>query len=396
MAHQTLPPFMAAPQPRRRWLKILLAVIALTVLLIGAALAAGGWDILKSGSKPDLPFEAMKKPPAPDYAKPNAWLAFPGRNGLERSTPPGFAAINEDEAPADVFFIHPTTFRGNPVWNIAFDASNEEAVLKAPVLLQQVSVFNGCCRLYAPQYRQATIAGLSNPEAFALAYSDVAAAFRYYIEHYNDGRPFILASHSQGTGHANRLMQEEILGKPIKAQMVAAYMIGGYVPDTFTKIGLPTCDDALQTGCVISYNASQQGRSGARMILKSKGHWWQGKLVEGGSSNAICVNPLTWTQDGAAPAASNPGSHPFPQPPFKDGAAPLAVLAPKLTGAKCNEGMLEVDIPWSAPDGFSDKLTLFFGSHHLNDFGLFYAAIRENAIKRIEASKSKHVDRGSH
>ena len=305
---------------------------------------------------------------------------------VERSTPPGFTAVREADAPADVFFIHPTTYRGNEIWNVPFDASYDEAVLNPPVLLQQISVFNGCCRLYAPHYRQATLAGLKDEDAFALAYSDVAKAFRYYLEHYNKGRPFIIASHSQGTGHANRLMQEDILNHPeIKSRMVAAYMIGGYVPDSFAKIGLPVCDTALQTGCMISYNASQEGRGSARIIIKSKGHWWQGKLVEGGSSNAICVNPLTWNQKGAASANANSGSHPFPQPPFDKSAAPLHALVPHLTGAQCNKGMLEVDIPWSAPDGFSDKLTLFFGSHHLNDFGLFYAGIRKNAIDRVNA-----------
>lgn len=386
MTDQTLPPAKKKLSWRRKLLRVFLALLAVIVLLIVVALALGGWDLVKAGEKPPAPFSKMTPPPAPDYAKSDAWLAFPGTNGLERSTPPGFTAVDEANAPADVFFIHPTTFRGNPVWNVPFDASFDEAVLNPPVLLQQISVFNGCCRLYAPHYRQATIAGLGQPEAFALAYSDVARAFRYYIEHYNKGRPFIIASHSQGTGHANRLMQEEILNHPeIKSRMVAAYMIGGYVPDTFTKIGLPVCDTALQTGCVISYNSSQKGRSGARIILKSKGHWWQGKLVEGGTSKAICVNPLTWNQTGAATASANAGSHPFPKPPFGKNAAPLKALVPHLTGAQCNAGMLEVEIPWFAPDGFSDKLTLFFGSHHLNDFGLFYAALRKNAIDRVSA-----------
>ena len=62
--------------------------------------------------------------------------------------------------------------------------------------------------------------------AFELAYSDVLRAFDYYLAHENHGRPFILASHSQGSLHALRLIQERLAGKPLQKQLVAAYLIG--------------------------------------------------------------------------------------------------------------------------------------------------------------------------
>ncbi|RYG81774.1 MAG: DUF3089 domain-containing protein, partial [Alphaproteobacteria bacterium] len=347
------------PRRLRRWILRGLATIGiLLVLLVATFWWVGGFSMIARSRPPSTPFAAVKPPPAPDYAAAKSWLALPGGNGLERSTAPGTAAINEADAPADVFFIHPTTYKVNGPWNAPFDASDKDAPLNQPVLLDQVSVFNGCCLMYAPRYRQATLGGLSDFKAIELAYGDVARAFRYYLEHQNKGRPFIIASHSQGTAHAIKLLQEEVLGKPLQSRLVAAYLIGGYVPDTFGEVGLPICDSAYQTGCVISYNASEAGRTGAQMISKGKKiYWWKGERVTNGQSNALCVNPLNWSQKGAAPASANGGSLPFPVAPFGTTAKPLPGLAKNLTGAECRDGLLDVDVPWSAPPGFTDLLS---------------------------------------
>jgi len=372
----------------RRWIRRGgIALLVVLLVLVGGFTAIGGWGLIQ---KPAAPFDPRQVPSAPDYARGRAWLALPGRDGLERSTPPGFNAIDERAAPADVFFVHPTTFKGSPVWVARYDAPAAQVPLDPPVLLDQLSVFNGCCRLYAPHYRQATLAGLKVPAAMDVAYGDIARAFRYYIAHWNRGRPFVIASHSQGTAHAIRLLQEEILRTPLRRRLVAAYLIGGYVPDTFAEVGLPICDAARQTGCVLSYNASQAGRTGARIITRNRSYWWRGAPTTDGHSRALCVNPLTWRRDGVAPAAANPGSLPFPAAPFARSAAPLAPLVPQLTGAHCDDSLLAVDIPWSAPRGFVDRLSLIFGSYHLNDYGLFYAALRHNAAERVDAWRQAH------
>ena len=293
--------------------------------------------------------------------------------------------MSEKDAPADVFFVHPTTFKGNKLWLAPFDVSDEAAPLNAPVLLGQASVFNGCCRIYAPRYRQASLAGLSVPAAMDIAYGDIASAFRYYLAHANRGRPFIIASHSQGTAHAIRLLQEEVLRTPHKRELVAAFLIGGYVPDAFGELGLPVCEEARQTGCVLSYNTAQRGRKMARMVIDNKSYWWRGALKTSGQAAAVCVNPLTWRHAGDAPTMANAGSLPFPKAPFPAAAAPLPALVPQLTGAVCRNGMLDVHVPWSAPSGFIDKLSLLAGSYLLNDYGFFYAALRRNASERVAA-----------
>lgn len=300
--------------------------------------------------------------------------------------------MNEERAPADVFFIHPTTLSDKTVWNAPFDASGETVALEPSVLMGQLSVFNGCCRLYAPHYRQASLPGLEDRQASGLAYSDVARAFRHFIDHESRGRPFIIASHSQGSGHAVELLQREIVGTPLQRRMVAAYLIGGYVPRAFADIGMPVCDNARQTGCVLSYNASKGGRL-ARMVIEGKEYWWQGRWRRQGDPAAICVDPLTWRADGSGPSDANRGGLPLPKAPFPKEAARLASLTPNLTGARCRDQMLEVELSASAPPGFSDVLSRLAGSYHLNDYGLFYANLRENAIERVAAWRAAH--RGS-
>lgn len=368
-------------RPFRSWRVV--AVLALSGL--GGSGLAGCGALLGPFESPKAAFSPDTAPPAPDYSQAGAWMAYPGRNGLERQTLAGDVAVNEATAPADVFFIHPTTYKRNDVWNVAYDAPGE---FDSAVLLGQASVFNGCCRIFAPQYRQASIRALDNSQdAVDLAYSDVAAAFRYYIAHENHDRPFIIAAHSQGAMHAVRLLQAEVLGTSLQSKLVAAYVIGAYVPSDFGQIGLPICDRASQTQCILSWNTSQKGRKGAYQLIRDKPHWWQGQIRRNGPT-AVCVNPLTWNQTDTAPASSNPGSLPFPKDPKKGEAPTLPALVPHLTGAECHDGLLQADIPLSAPAGFQDILSVVFGSYHLGDYGIFYPAIRQNVAQRINGWSS--------
>jgi hypothetical protein len=367
------------PSLARKGLALAASVLLCGLLMAGCGVVNG---IAESMRHPPKPFSETKPPPAPDFAEAKAWLAHPGRNGPERSVPAGFSAIDEASAPADVFFIHPTTYLKNDVWNAAYDAV---APYNDPVLLNQISAFNGCCRLYAPHYRQASLGSLDkSPPAVDLAYADIARAFHYYIEHENHGRPFIIASHSQGSMHAVRLLQTEILGTPLQKQLVVAYVVGAYAPSNFSEAGLPTCASPRQTGCIVSWNTTQTGRDGANMLIHDKRYWWKDAFRQSGTLAAICVNPLTWTEQDAAPATANPGSMPFPDEPFPKAAVTLPALAPHLTGAVCKDRLLAVDVP-SSPKGFHDTLSLIYGSYHRVDYGLFWGAIHANAIDRVTA-----------
>ena len=343
-------------------------------------------------SHPPQAFEATPAPTAPDYSKQQDWLAFPGRNGFERSVAPGDSAVPEESAIADVFFIHPTTYLKNDVWNVALHAHTTYGV---PVLLNQASAFNGCCRIYSPHYRQAALKALNESRAAVdLAFSDVQQAFRWYIEHENHGRPFILASHSQGSSHAVRLLQQDIVGTPLQKQLIAAYVIGAYVPVEFTQAGLPICDSADSTGCIVSWNTSQTGRRGSEILIHDTNYWWQGKWIAKNLPPAVCVNPLTWRIAGPAPASANLGSELLPGDYDESSPnRPIALSPPTraLTGAVCDRGLLNVDIsPFKR--GYFNILRVAYGSYHVVDYGLFYENIRANALQRAQAWRATQAN----
>ena len=69
------------------------------------------------------------------------------------------------------------------------------------------------CRVFAPEYRQVSVAGLvsnPSPDAWSIAYADVVDAFKHYMNHENGGRGVILIGHSQGGMMLTQLMNEEI------------------------------------------------------------------------------------------------------------------------------------------------------------------------------------------
>jgi hypothetical protein len=346
-----------------------------------AALAA----LSLSASAPLCAAPAPDAPPPPDYAQPDAWVAWPGRASDADVVPPGVAEASLPAAGrADVFFIHPTTYLFGSAPNARYDEPGITSTqIRRGVLRFQASAFNGCCRIYAPLYRQASIqafmqAGDAQAQtAFDLAYSDVLRAFDYYLQHENHGRPFIIASHSQGSLHAMRLLQERVAGTTLQQRLVVAYVIGYDLPREIERRGIPVCRTARQTGCLVDWNsvkagASDEERQNRRLI------WLDGRYQHLPSHDLVCVNPLNWQLGGDAPASLNLGALP--------GTAAAELLAPVagLTGARCEAGLLRVDIPVSKRGGFANVLTLF-GSYHVYDYNLFYLNIRRNARERVQA-----------
>jgi hypothetical protein len=328
-------------------------------------------------------FDVAAAPAPPDYATTAAWAVLPDHPGAATSVPPGSdAADAETTAPVDVFFIHPTTFFGRANWNARFDEDGETLDrLDNGVVRYQTSAFNGCCRIYAPRYRQATLyaflgKGASENGALDLAYQDVLRAFDTYIAKYNDGRPFILAGHSQGSLHGMRLLQEHIAGTPLVHRMVAAYLVGYAIPlDLRVPDGTGPCRGPTDLGCYLSWNSLSEtaDRSGWQQNTAI----WLDKQYQPIAGRALtCMNPLDWTLDGSEPAAANLGSVGF----GLDGVMPA--LQKAATGAACIDGVLIV-----APPTKDEHFTygVFGGNYHIYDYNLFYMNIRQNLADRIGA-----------
>jgi hypothetical protein len=119
---------------------------------------------------------------ATDYRFDKEWLELPTANEAGR---------------ADVFFIHPTTTLSLRVGN---GAAGAHLFLNKLSLVNQASVFDRCCRIYAPRYRQMRLRSLAHDaEASDLAYADVRAAFENFLARTGSARPFLIAGHSQGS-----------------------------------------------------------------------------------------------------------------------------------------------------------------------------------------------------
>lgn len=218
---------------------------------------------------------AAAQAPAPnDYRQPDTWLCRPGRTDVctgDMATtvigPEGM--MKADPSPragapkADCFYVYPTTSMDELPHSDMTPDRQEQGLVAS-----QAGPLRAMCRLFAPIYRQVTLPALRaamrtgvrpSDDEFALPYADVLAAWRDYLAHDNDGRPFVLVGHSQGSAMLKRLLVEEIDGKPIQQRLLSAILPGVSVMVPHAKqVGgdlktVPLCRSATQTGCVVTW-----------------------------------------------------------------------------------------------------------------------------------------------
>ncbi|RKH03219.1 DUF3089 domain-containing protein [Corallococcus carmarthensis] len=340
---------------------------------------------IQASKPPATPFADTLQPPAPDYGSPASWAALPDRKDDADVVPAMDTTDGQAAAPVDVFFIHPTTYFSNKTWNAPVDEPTAKDITDQDILRNQASAFNKCCRVYAPRYRQIAFGAQQGaPEeagkGWDLAYSDVRAAFEHYLQHFNHGRPFIIASHSQGTMHALHLMEDLLTGKPLREKLVAAYLIGIPIPtDVFTQTlpDIPLCAAPEQTGCAITWNAI--GPSADTSLFHSIQHRYpSGQKASIVGKALACTNPLGWKTDEepGARAAQLGGVR------FAMGTGAPPKPDPALVDAQCRKGWLVISTP--APKAYREVL-LGPDMYHVYDYSLFYVDIRENAQTRVKA-----------
>ncbi len=217
-----------------------------------------------------------------DYSKIDYWASHPWKKDAADNIPADIKNKITDSV-ADVFFIHPTTYTDVTMpmgWN--GDMSNDVLNKKTDnsSILYQASVFNEQCRVFAPRYRQANLKAFytTNKEdadkAFAIGYNDIKAAFEYYLKYNNGNKPIIIASHSQGTLHAVRLLKEFFEGKPLQKKLICAYLIGLPVFTNYFKEIKP-CSDSATTECFVSWRTLKKDMFLNMFRKKRKGHMLQ-------------------------------------------------------------------------------------------------------------------------
>jgi len=304
-------------------------------------------------------FDNSKTPSAPDYSQEKHWSALPTKKDSADALPYGCNLKDgQADAKVDVFFIYPTIYLTGKRWNADVNKEKLNRRIDKSTIRHQASVFNESCKVYVPRYRQAVLYAYavlegSGKKSLDTAYEDVKKSFEYYLKNYNNARPFIIASHSQGSWHVERLLHDYFdKDSLLRKKLVAVYLIGGPLKKNSYK-NIPSCDSASQTGCLVCWNAKKLG-------VKKNSYL---------GNNLECVNPLTWKRDTvSAPASKNIGSVPYG---FKgiDKEYANATISPT--------GLLWVHK--KPKRGYVNGK-----NYHVLDYNLFWMNIRENVKLRIE------------
>ncbi len=364
--------------------RFLVAVFILTLIVVAAAFAIFefGGNLLLREATPKGHFEPAKAGGQPDYNRLDAWIARPGL----ASDPSGWRPTNDANVDpitthAYVFYVHPTTYLERDRWNAPLLPGGQTEFRTRLFVQSQASAFHQDAIIWAPRYRQAAYGAFllddsDARKALDLAYSDVAMAFRAFLEQIPKDSPIILAAHSQGALHLERLLREDIAGKPIASRVVAAYVVGWPISTTadLPALGLPACRSADEAGCILSWMSFGEPAN-SELVLNSyeKSAGFAGTARK--REDVLCVNPLTGTQNGAAPPSANPGT----LVPTADLSS--ASLSPGQVGARCDKGllMLSGQIPPLGP------FVLPGNNYHVYDYALFWQAIRDDAERRLRA-----------
>jgi hypothetical protein len=265
-----------------------------------------------------------------------------------------------NQSKADVFYVYPTLFldKKDERWNIPIDDSAFRKKILDNAIRFQASAWVECGRMFVPYYRQAHIRSYRNlenggREALLFAYSDIKAAFQYYLDHFNNGKPIILAGHSQGSTHLTLLLKDFFDGKDLQNQLVAAYLPGiGLKKNEFGTIPLMTSPN--QIGGFVSWNTFK------RNINKEKFEmWYKGKAV---------VNPVTWNSDKIADRKKHKG---------------FLFSNNKIYGQSFSTHVIDGAIWISTPHFPYRSMAWTMDDYHIGDINLFWEDVKLNSKQRL-------------
>ncbi len=339
----------------------------------------GQSDVPELPSEPwmhDWPARIEPLPPPPHYDSLIHWACHPLKDDM-LAVPKGGARLESlSNCEADVFFLHPTMHMEGPKWNAdVHDETMNEEVDQWPIK-HQASAFAHTGRVFAPRYRQAHIRIFSLGDslsyaAAAVAYGDLRRAFETYLAKWNNGRPIILAGHSQGSYHGRTLLQEFFDGKPLANQLVAAYLPGMdmYASDFETLTG---CQSSRDLGCICTWMTYANG------FVPD----WVSKHPT--PTPIMAIHPVIWTSElgKANPRKAHLGAV---KASFRSSKRGL------ITGALNDQGLLWIHKPhliggrWLQQDNW-----------HVGDVNLFWHNVAENVSERCQNWHTKAVGETIH
>ena len=343
--------------------------------LFSAILIGGATTVLLSCSgKEDNPVPSYpEESKVTDYSQTASWYQIP--------------EIMKD---FDTFYIPATEYinssynEGAPDFATLDNAEMLEGI--AGEYLLQASVFEESTNVFVPYYRQAGLkkevdawkeTGDMRTALTGTPYTDITAALDYYFQHYNQGRPFIIAGHSQGSAMTSLVLQKYFKEhSDYYKRMIAAYVIGFAVTkdDLTANPHLKFATGESDTGVIISWNT--EGRKSVEENAPN--------LVL--LPNAISINPLNWKLDDTyAPASENQGSLVVDAKNSTIGIGDLgadAQVVPSRGVVVSNGEADHSQMPAFLLDIFGPA------SFHNEDYTFFYNNIKDNVAKRIATYKA--------
>ena len=211
-----------------------------------------------------------------------------------------------------------------------------------------------------PFYRQAHYRIFVEPyaaqgkQAGVIAYQDVKKAFIHFLENFNESRPIIIASHSQGSIHGKRLLKEFFDGKPLQKKLIAAYLIGARIyKNEFEHI--PLLEKPNEIGGFVSWNTYKKNH-----LPKKYDDWYRGGVVS---------NPITWDKSVFGPREKHLGVLGYEKK-----------IYPQSLNIQIIDGML-----WSSLPRIKKRFFLsFIKNYHFADVNLFWKDIEQNALLRTQ------------
>ena len=298
-----------------------------------------------------------------DYANPDNWLI----------------AESDGQQDADVIYFYPSNYTpaaGEPSIGDIDNAGMRQGA--QDIYQRQATAFKTSCNIFALYYRQvdATFClNLTTEQEWSLiryqASQDLSRALDYYFKHWNNGKPFILAGHSQGSENLLALLQDyfhqDEAHKALLKGMVAAYAIGFSVTDEYLAANpdIPFAEWHNDTGCIVSWNTEGPANKGKHnAVVKPHAH---------------SINPIYWVLDDTyVPASENLGS----LTSVEEG-----IVEPGIADAQLDleRGVVVVSTEAAKPFAIPAAMQDLFGpeSYHGQDYGFFYGDLRRNAEMRI-------------
>ena len=303
---------------------------------------------------------------APDYSRASCWYKIP-----------------EITRKVDTFYIYSTAYFESSFVKGAPDyATLDNPEMLAGVkdeYMSNASVYEGSTNVFVPYYRQAGMrfageirkkTGNIDAAISGIPYDDIRAALDYYFKNCNNGRPFIIAGHSQGSSMVKYVLMHYFKEHPeYYKRMVAAYVIGFSVTkDDLAKYPhLKFATGEKDIGVIVSWNT--EGPKNVKENAKNA-------VV---LPNAISINPLNWKLDETyAPASMNLGSF---MPNMKARRYEITDIGADAQ-VVLRRGVIVTNARYDHPAAAE-----FFGpqSFHEDDYTFYYNNLKDNVAKRIAA-----------